>query len=386
VSTLEPIDAAPFVLTASRSWDEAPELLERLSRAGLRRVSVAEVLDSANRQARPLASEEPALDALEQPVLAGFGWDEEDSATARWFPQGITTSHDASDSGSWEGREVVLVSWALDGHGGVRVSFAELGDAGVERYRHVLLVDLLASGGAAGVDLRAVRDHAGGIAWHGPYLYVADTLRGVRVFGVEEMREVSTARPDLLGFHDGHAYAEGHRFVMPQVGAYRLPILRSIIARGPRFSFLSLGRPSPNAPVRLLSGEYRDKRPGARIVAWPLPDPLHEARGPHSAWRAPASDAWVTDRTNLQGVLELDGDLLLASSAGRRPGTLATCRGAEQPATVHPWATGPEDLARVATRNLVFSLTERPYVATDCAACGRVVFGVAANGLSGRGR
>ena len=379
MTSTKSIDSSRLVLGPGGSWREAPELLARLRRAGSRRVSVAEVLDAANRRARPLAPEEPSLAALEHPVLIGFGWDEEDSATARWFPQGITTSHDAIDGGRWEGSELVLVSWALDGNRGVRVSFAELGDAGVERYRHVLLVEPVARRDPAGVDLRAVRVHAGGIAWHGAHLYVADTLRGIRVFAIEEMLEVSTGRPDALGFIEGRAYAEGYRFVMPQVGTYRLPILRSILARGPRFSFLSLGRPSHGASARLLSGEYRDKRAGGRLVAWPLPD--RQVAEPSATGRLRAREAWIADRTNLQGALELDGHLLLASSAGRRPGSLAVCARDARPAAIHAWATGPEDLTHATGRDIVLSLTERPYDRADCRSCGRVVFGVGLSGL-----
>lgn len=314
-------------------------------------------------------------------MLAGFGWDEEDSATARWYPQGITTSHDASPEGTWEGREVVLVSWGLDGREGVRVSFAELGPAGVEGYRHVLLVEPIAGHGPANVDFKRVPVHAGGIAWHGSHLYVADTLRGMRAFDVEGMLEVSTARADVLGFRDGRAYAEGYRFVMPQVGAYQLPILRSILARGPRFSFLSLGRTSPDALPTLLAGEYRDRRPGARLVAWPLPDSGAGKLPSTGAGSLRASEAWVTQRTNLQGALQLDGHMLLASSAGRRPGSLAVYRGGGLAAVSHPWATGPEDLALAAGRELLFSLTERRYDSTSCRRCGRVVFAVGTSGL-----
>lgn len=382
MSRLQAIDASGFALEPSDLWDQAPGLLDRLRRAGLRRATVGAVLDSANRGARALDPEEPALAALERPVLAGFGWDEEDSATARWYPQGITTSHDASADGSWEGREVVLVSWALDGHRGVRVSFAELGPAGVEGYRHVLLVEPVAARGPAGVDIEPVRVHAGGIAWHGPHLYVADTLRGLRVFAVEEMLELSTSRPDVLGFRDGRAYAEGYRFAMPQVGAYRLAVLRSILARGPRFSFLSLGRSAPGASPTLLAGEYRDRRPGARLVVWPLPPRDAGTLASTPAGPLRASEAWVTERTNLQGALQLEGDLLLASSAGRGPGSLAVYRGGVLAAAPRPWATGPEDLTHAIGRELIFSLTERRHDPADCRRCGRVVFAVGASGLA----
>jgi hypothetical protein len=327
-------------------------------------VSVEEVLEGADRQARPLAAAEPPLAALELPLLAGFAWDAEDAADHRWYPQGITSSHDAMPDGLWRGREVILVSWALDNHAAVRISFAELEPGGVRRYRHVLLGEPVRLPWERRVRLRPVRVHAGGIAWSGPYLWVADTIRGLRAFAVDQMLEL--ANGDL---------------VMPQVGAQRLRLLPALVARGPRFSFVSLDRPADAGPPTLLAGEYRDQRPGSRIVRWPLPEP-----GAGEPRPLTAIEAFTTPRSNLQAVLGIDRGLLLASSAGRDPGELAVYRDpACEPATVHRWAVGPEDLTHLRGRDLVMSLTERPHDTGDCAACGRVVFAVSAGALLDRG-
>lgn len=295
------------------------------------------------------------------PVLAGFGWDADDAADERWYPQGITSSHDAMPGGLWRGHEIVLVSWALDNYAATRISFAELEAGAVRRYRHVLLGEPTRWPWERRVRLRPVRVHAGGIAWSGPYLWVADTIRGLRAFAVDEILELP-----------------GGDLVMPQVGAHHLRPFAAIAARGPRFSFVSLERSPGDAPPTLLSGEYRDKRPGARIVRWPLPE-----KGPRPPRALAASAAFRTGRTNLQAVLGIDRRLLLVSSAGRRPGSLAVYRdGDANPSAVHPWATGPEDLTHLRGRDLVISLTERPG-APSCAGCGRAVFGVSASGLLG---
>lgn len=318
------------------------------------------MLDGADRRARPLAASEPPLAALELPVLAGFGWDAEDAADHRWYPQGISSSHDAMPDGRWRGREIVLVSWALDNHASVRISFAELEATGVRRYRHVLLGEPLRLPWERRVRLRPVRVHAGGIAWAGSHLWVADTVRGLRAFAVDEILEL--ANGDL---------------VMPQVGAHRLRLLPALLARGPRFSFVSLDRPADGDPPTLLAGEYRDRRPGSRIVRWPLPEP-----GAGEPRRLTAIEAFATARSNLQAVLGVDRGLLLASSAGRGPGELATYRDpVAEPAAVHKWAVGPEDLTHLRGRDLVMSLTERPHDAGNCAACGRVVFAVSASAV-----
>ena len=82
----------------------------------LSEASVATVLDSANRQA---ASCSPHPNAV-----AAFCWQSGDEFTTEWYPQGITTSADASSDGEYQGRTVVLTSWYYSGSGdnkGVRV-------------------------------------------------------------------------------------------------------------------------------------------------------------------------------------------------------------------------------------------------------------------------
>lgn len=373
------IESSRFRLCGSGPWDRAGELLDELHQSGVRRVSVEEVLDSADRVGRRLEPDEPPLAAIERPVVAGFGWDVQDTSTPRWFPQGITTSHDAGDGGLWAGREVVLVSWALDGAASVRLSFVELGH-GAPRYCHVLLVEPVRRWGREAIDLKPIRLHAGGIVWRGPYLYVADTRRGVRVFAVDEMLEVATGRPDVVGHRNGHWYGAGHRFVMPQVGALRLGLLRSTFDHGPRFSFLALSRDADGAIRSLISGEYRNKRPGARLVSWPV---FKEAQVLGAGATIRASAALTTGRTNLQGALPLRGHLLLASSGGGRTGSgrLAVYEG-ERLVADHSWATGPEALSYLPARDVVLSLTEHQ-PGKDSKRAGRVVFGVRGSALVG---
>lgn len=372
------IDSSRFQLRASGPWDRADELLDELHESGVRRVSVEDVLASADRVGRRLEPDEPPLAAIERPAVAGFGWDAQDTSASSWFPQGITTSHDAG-GGLWAGREIVLVSWALDGAASVRLSFVELGE-GAPRYCHVLLVEPVRRWGREAIDLKPIRLHAGGIVWRGPYLYVADTLRGVRVFAVGEMLEVATGRPDVVGHRDGHWYGAGHRFVMPQVGALRLGLLRSIFDHGPRFSFLSLSRDADGAVGSLISGEYRNRRPGARLVNWPV---FKEAQILGAGATICASAALTTGRTNLQGALPLRGHLLLASSGGGRTGSgrLAVYDG-ERLVADHPWATGPESLSYLPARDVVLSLTEHQ-PGPDSERAGRVVFGVRGSALLG---
>ena len=228
-------------------------------------------------------------------LLGGFQFDRADSDSREWYPQGV--------DGGRDGR-VLLVSWYSKRTGAARISVV---DQAHGRYGHVALVD---------ADGTPVKTHAGGLAWREDLLYVADTTRGLRLF------DLTRFRGDTL----------------PQSGTYAP-------AGKLRFSFCSVDR----AAGALLVGEYRDKQPGARLVRWPF------GAGGLLA-QEPASDAWVTAHTNLQGALVLRGHLLMAASRGPvREGRLTISRFRET-AVRRRWAVGCEDLADVGGE--VVSLTE----------------------------
>ncbi len=372
------IDSSRFALCASGPWERAGELLDELRAGGLANASVADVIASADRRGRALEPSEPPLAAIEQPIDAGFGWDADDSTTTHWYPQGITSSHDACAGGRWSDREVLMVSWVRSRNASVRVSVCELGD-GAPRYRHVLLVEPVRRFWREAIDLKPIRVHAGGIVWRGGHLYVADTLRGLRVFAVDEMLTVATdGPPGFVGHRNGRWYGAGHRYVMPQIGTLRMPLLRSIVDRGPRFSFVSLRRRPGEADSSVISGEYRRKQPGARVVEWPV---FADGANLTTGTTVRASSAVTAGRANLQGALAVGDRLLLASSGGGRGGVgrLAVYEG-DRLVADHPWANGPEDLAYAPVRDLVLSLTEHP-VGPDSERAGRVVFGVRCRGL-----
>ena len=277
---VRPIDPGPFRLALQRHEVPAGD--------GLDAVPLPRRLRPFGRRWNvPLAAR------LATGLLGGFQFDREDSETKAWYPQGIDGRGDR-----------VLVSWYAKA-GGARVSVV---DVAAGRYGHVPLVTH---------DGKRVKTHAGGLAWRGDLLYVADTKR-LRVF---DLRACSA---DAL----------------PQCGVYET-------SGGLRFSFASVDE----AGGSLLVGEYTDKAPGARLVRWPFaPD----------GWLAqePASDAWVTAHANLQGALVLGDRMLMAASRGPiREGTLTVSPFAET-ATRRRWATGCEDLAAVGGE--VVSLTEHP--------------------------
>jgi len=304
---LRAIDPGAYALTLSEAVPaDAPA------------TSIDELLEGAQSEIRPFdASTAPQALRGSAGLLGGFRWSREDGRDRAWYPQGITGSADADPSGRWEGRRLVLISWYQRGSNRARVSFVDVISG---RYRHVELVDSRR---------RPIHSHAGGIAWVGPWLYLAETGEGLRVF---DLRQLSVA---------------GGGWSIPQVGLYRRT------APGLRFSFLSADRGTNS----LLSGEYRNGQPGAPLVRWPV---TADGRLEASAGAVQATAAWVTGERNLQGAVALPDRMLLARSRGQlRRGRLHVTAYAERSSS-HRWALGPEDLALGSVEGRVISVTEHP--------------------------
>ncbi len=287
--------------------------------AALPNVTVQQVLDDGNRVATRLTASEGA--ALVTNFAAGFRFESGDVGTAEWMPQGITTSSDALDSGVYEDRKAVLVSWystAVDGEKGVRVSFVNRTDPLAPRYRHVLLVEPYTSGGVH--SFRPINVHAGGIAWYGHHLYVVDTNRGLRVFDLNHLWQTSTTSSTTCGRQsDGSYQAFGYKYVLPQSLAYD-----QVGTGGLVFSFISLDRST--SPDSFLIGEYGNPGTGTRLVRWGADytdrELVHDAG---STTDATASWAYRVDVTSMQGALSLNGRYFLSTSDGdANDGDLAT--------------------------------------------------------------
>ncbi|KAL8672800.1 MAG: hypothetical protein Q9168_002764 [Polycauliona sp. 1 TL-2023] len=128
-----------------------------------------------------------------------------DFDTESWYPQGITSSADAGDA-KYNKNHLILVSWYAkeDSERGVRISFINT-SVSPPKYRHVLLVE--PTGAATKPSFKGVGVHAGGIAWYGNMLYIADTDAGVRLFDMDHMYKVQGG--DGVGRQsngDYHAY------------------------------------------------------------------------------------------------------------------------------------------------------------------------------------
>ncbi|GGQ07006.1 hypothetical protein [Streptosporangium pseudovulgare] len=304
----------------------------------LDRVPLATVLSKANRVAvRKGTSGAGAFTGMKPRPVDWYCFDDADNAVTDWYPQGLTSSSDAGTRG-----DVFVVSWYFkpknESERGIRLSFL---DAATLRYRHVLLVTAKPDGGIAPIDI-----HAGGVAWYGDLLYVADTGRGLRVFDTRHIYEVNGDSKTTIGRKGATYNAFGYRYVMPQTGAWA--------ATGDaRFSFASVDRTGP--VHTLVGGEYVDA-PGTpgRVARWPLaPDgALRTGAGGVAA----AQDAYLLPEPRIQGALSHGGTWYLSQAAGStRNGVLIVVG---DTVTRRSYPVGPEDLTCVRERGTLWSVTE----------------------------
>ncbi|HJR39252.1 MAG TPA: hypothetical protein VJ819_12800 [Nocardioidaceae bacterium] len=290
----------------------------------------------------------------------GFAWDVEDRRSVRWFPQGITTSADQGDAETLSGRAVVCTSWySQDVKGlnkGARVTFVDVTDRDAPRYRHVLLVEPVPT--SSGVDLRPVRVHAGGLVWHGDYLHVAGTARGIYSFRLDDIVRVPTTgdRSSLALHPDGSIDGFGYK--------YLLPVRFTYDARADdgferlRYSFLSLDRST--SPHQLVAGEYGRRSMTTRLVRYEIDPETSLLRTSSDGLARPlllSSDGVP----GMQGAAVVHGTYYVTTSSGRygygslyvgQPGAFT------RHAKVLP--IGPEDITYWPSRDELWSLTEYP--------------------------
>lgn len=284
-------------------------------------------------------------------AVDGLTWNDRDSRTRRWYPQGISTSADAygpdPQSGTFEGRPVVLVSWY--GHGpigwlllGSRITVIDLGDEDRPRYRHVLLVDPRRRLGVH--RLLPVRVHAGGIVWYGEHLFVAGSSGGVRVFRLDDVVRVRQ-----------RWRTKGYRFVLPQATRYTADTDRGALPM--TYSFMSLDR--AGEVDHLVAGEYGRQGGSHRLVRYALD---RETDLLASGTAEPAAPIDVHDAVpRMQGAVVARGTWVVTASTGEgNPGDLWTGRPGELERHRAVLPTGPEDITWWPQRDQLWTLTEWP--------------------------
>ena len=322
-----------------RLGDERVEEVSALSAALGGPVGVRGVLADLNRSAT----------LVPPPTRAGtwaFRWDDEDSRSQRWWPQGITSTADRGPSEEYDGRRVLCTSWYshdVDGvHKGSRVTFVDLADDR-PRYRHVLLVEpVLRDDGS--VDVRPVRIHAGGLVWHGDHLHVAGTARGIYSFRVEDIVRA-----------DGSVEALGYRYLLPVRFTYE-----AVTADGAerlRYSFLSVARGNPS---RLVAGEYGRRGRTTRLVGYAL-DPTTSLLSTTGTAEARPVGLPEQGLDGMQGAVVVDGTWYVSTSSGRYlPGSLHVGRPGAFRRYARVLPTGVEDLTYWPSRDQLWTLSEYP--------------------------
>lgn len=312
-------------------------------------VGLEAVLAGASRRAGPARLGR----VLGRAVTEAFSWDAEDARDPRWWPQGVSSSADASADEHVAGRALlVTTSYARPVGGtshGCRVTFVDLATL---RYDHVLLV-------LPGIDdrgaptLAPVRAHAGGIAWHGSWLHVAATAKGLVSARVEDV--LAAGAGEGLGVVDGRVAAYGHRFVLPVRLAHRAGSDPG--HEGFRHSFVSLDR-SEQRPA-LVTGEYARRGRSRRLARYEV-DPGTGL--PLTGDDGTARPVEVADGVEgMQGAVVHRGRHLISTSHGPwLPGSIWS--GRPDDLRRHPLAVpmGPEDLTRWPSTGRVWTVTEHP--------------------------
>lgn len=363
-----PIDAPSFNLTTDMST-LAAALTELDQVLASKRCTAKQILETANQDHRALCNDlafEPLTNRSGSDVK-GFCWDTTDDEIDYWYPQGVTTSHDAFELGTYEGHQIIINSWyhipASEGPNvpdkGTRVTFTEWdNDDTPTTYRHVLLVEPIPGG-----DFEAIPIHAGGIMWYGDLLFVADTWFGLRVFDMQHIYEVDQGDPNLIGKQsDGTFLAFNYSYVMVQTGT----VWNTGVDL--RYSFVSLDRAS--TPHSMIIGEYAtgsDNGSNTNIVRFPLDETTHLPQE-GSDGLTHGSEAYDTHILQMQGALARNTRFWFGSSNGTNgpTGHYGYLRVWDRDSTTlrtYDWAYGSEDMSywdNLLKPDRIWTLTEHP--------------------------
>jgi hypothetical protein len=337
-----------------RRTDENVREIDALAARLGGRVGIDAVLSDLNRQARRTFL--LGRGRLGHAVDWGFAFDREDRADQRWWPQGVSTSADASDTEDIGGKHVLAISWYAKDESGVRISFIDLASL---RYRHVLLVvPVLDAHGR--LVLRPLRVHAGGIVWNGPYLHVAATARGLMTCTVDDIMRIpdDSGTPAYRLHVSGEQVASyGYRYVLPVRFSYRA--FADDGSDPLRYSFLSLDRSA--SPPSIVAGEYGRSGQTTRLARYHLePGTLMLSTDDDGLSRPIEVDDGGVSR--MQGASIVDGRYHVTVSHGPwKPGSVYV--GTPGDLTEYPRAMpmGPEDIAYWPSTERFWSVSEHPH-------------------------
>jgi len=333
--------------------EEHVEEIEALAELLGDRVDLAVLLDDLDHRGR--RSWLPA-----RAVHRAYTFGRADRRDPRWWPQGVTTSADASEEETVGGRRVAVVAWYAkelpgddSGNQGSRLTFYDLD---TRRYTHVLLVVPELKDGQ--LQLVPLRVHAGGIVWHGPYLHVAATAKGFftcrldDLFRVPEELAGSSRR---IGIRDDRLSSYGYRYVLPVRFAYRAETDEG--HERLRYSFISLDRGV--SPPQLVAGEYGHGNKTKRLAKFAIDQETRLLATGDDGFSRPAGLDEGVGR--MQGAVVAHGRFHVTVSHGPwKPGSMYV--GRPGAFTRHRGATpmGPEDITYWPSTDLLWSVSEHP--------------------------
>ncbi|MCX4534865.1 hypothetical protein OHA79_19330 [Streptomyces sp. NBC_00841] len=423
-----------FTLTAGSNLTSRVERLDAI----LPKQGVQNLLLAANRTARVNCADRDPFLTSEDPAIKYCLMDD-DSTSQEWIPQAVTGVSDAKDNELWGTASDITMFGSYDNWNpgrdsndnsigdcneaelkahdscnekGVRVTFVQRRADGTVKYRHVLLGWLYENSAdhisydALHADEKPLQAgiHAGGMVWYGNYLYVADTMNGIRVFSMEKIMDLDpdgdpTTHDDMGADTDGvHTtsnvedktkvgrqnnvwYSYGYRYVMPQVASWKFkspqynaskyssgaPISWCTDYGAPKASYLSLDRST--TPDRLVMGEYC--RPGidlgnpnqimmastGRISSYPIAN--------LESWSGDvAAQPWANylPKEGIQGAAAYNGNFYFNQSSAYSQGSIWQAELTNGKLTLTheaiKTAVGPEDLYIERGRSRLWSVSE----------------------------
>ncbi|GLB42438.1 hypothetical protein LshimejAT787_1104530 [Lyophyllum shimeji] len=120
--------------------------------------------------------------------------------TDKWYPQGITTSADALDTGIYENKKRSYCFWR-------------------RTLPNALLVEPYTDS-SGNPNFKSVQVHCGSLMWYGNLLYLVDTNNGIRVFDLDHIYKVSIG--GNIGRQSAKVYeAVSYAYVVPQCRNYK---------------------------------------------------------------------------------------------------------------------------------------------------------------------
>ena len=297
--------------------------------------------------------------------VTGFEFQADDQEHPTWFPQGLSGSADADESGKVDGETFLLVAWYLDqkkflkSRPASRVSLINIDDMDEVTYRHILLVNPVQSDDGI-ASFESVNSHCGGIVWFGRWLYVA-TSNKLLVFDMDRLTDIKGQNTEYLlsekvGYYQGKYHAGGYRYILPLIAVYAI----DDNGRGDYFDTLGLDRTTD--PPRIVAAGYvnrssedYDKDIDHAVVVFFDLDPstgLLATTGGHIH----ASEAAWTGEQFVQGVNASGNTIWLCQSSEVNKLLVRTIGGSG--GSEYDWAAGGEGLTYFEKSDLLWNVTE----------------------------